>query len=113
MTALVPTEYEEQVALVQYLNFKSIPHFRVPNETYTNSWNQKRINKALGVQAGIPDLFVVSNGKLMAVELKRKKGGTVSEPQKMWIKILNEAGVPAKVCRGCDEAIEFIEKGTI
>jgi hypothetical protein len=113
MAARVPTEHEEQIALVQYLTLKSIPHFRVPNETYTTSWNQKRLNKALGVQPGIPDLFVVVNNKLMAIELKRVKGGTTSEPQKMWVKILNEAGVPAKVCRGCDEAIQFIEKGTI
>lgn len=53
---VTPTEQQEQIVLIQYLNLKGIPHFRVPNETYTKSWNQKRLNKALGVKAGVPDL---------------------------------------------------------
>lgn len=108
-SSTVPTEQEEQIALVQYLNLKHIPHFRVPNETYTKSWNQKRLNKALGVQPGIPDLFVIFNNQMKGVELKRIKGGVTSEAQKEWIKKLNQAGIPVKVCKGCDEAIKFIE----
>lgn len=110
-TSVIPSEYDEQVALVQYLNLKGIPHFRVPNETYTKSWNQKRMNKALGVQPGIPDLFVIVKNQLLGIEMKRRKGGVVSEPQKKWIAILNGANVPTKVCRGYEEAIQFIEKG--
>lgn len=109
VNSAIPLEQEEQIALVEYLNLKNIPHFRVPNETYTKSWNQKRLNKVLGVQPGVPDLFVIFNNQMKAVELKRKKGGVTSEAQKEWIKKLNEAGVPAQVCKGCDEAIKFIE----
>lgn len=46
------------------------------------------------------------------VEMKRKKGGATSANQKQWIKTLNEAGVQTVVCKGCDEAIEFIESIT-
>jgi len=106
---VVPTEQQEQIALVQYLTIRGIPHFRVPNETYTKSWNQKRLNKALGVKSGVPDLFVIYKNRMKAVELKRKKGGVTSDAQKEWIGILNEAGIPAKVCKGSDEAIAFIE----
>lgn len=126
-----PTEDQEQEAFVQWLRLKGYPHFRVPNETYTRSWSQKAKNKKLGVSSGVPDLFVavpfppphliiahkdrddeVRNKTLVAIEMKRKKGGTTSANQKKWIKTLNESGVETVVCKGCDEAIEFIESIT-
>lgn len=126
-----PTEDQEQEAFVQWLRLKGYPHFRVPNETYTRSWSQKAKNKKLGVSSGVPDLFVavpfppphliiahkdrddeVRNKTLVAIEMKRKKGGVTSENQKKWIKTLNEAGVQTVVCKGCDAAIEFIESIT-
>lgn len=109
MTNYTPTEYEEQVVLVQYLSLKGYPFFHVPNSTYT-SWNQKRRNRALGVQKGPPDLFAIINGKMIAIELKRLKGSSTSPQQKEWIELLNGAGVPARVCKGADAAIEFIEE---
>lgn len=126
-----PTEDQEQEAFVQWLRLKGYPHFRVPNETYTRSWSQKAKNKKLGVSSGVPDLFVavpfppphliiahkdrddeVRNKTLVAIEMKRKKGGITSANQKKWIKTLNEAGVQTVVCKGCDAAIEFIESIT-
>lgn len=126
-----PTEDQEQEAFVQWLRLKGYPHFRVPNETYTRSWSQKAKNKKLGVSSGVPDLFVavpfppphliiahkdrddeVRNKTLVAIEMKRRKGGVTSENQKKWIKTLNEAGVQTVVCKGCDAAIEFIESIT-
>ena len=126
-----PTEDQEQEAFVQWLRLKGYAHFRVPNETYTKSWSQKAKNKKLGVSSGVPDLFVavpfppphliiahkdrddeVRNKTLVAIEMKRKKGGVTSENQKKWIKTLNEAGIQAVVCKGCDEAIEFIKSIT-
>lgn len=123
-----PTEDQEQEAFVQWLRLKGYPHFRVPNETYTRSWSQKAKNKKLGVSSGVPDLFIavpfppphliiahkdrddeVRNKTLVAIEMKRKKGGTTSENQKKWIKTLNEAGIQTVVCKGCDAAIAFIE----
>lgn len=126
-----PTEDQEQEAFVQWLRLKGYPHFRVPNETYTRSWSQKAKNKKLGVSSGVPDLFVavpfppphliiahkdrddeVRNKTLVAIEMKRKKGGITSANQKKWIKTLNEAGIQTVVCKGCDAAIEFIESIT-
>mgnify|MGYP001007545441 FL=1 len=90
-----PTEDQEQEAFVQWLRLKGYPHFRVPNETYTKSWNQKAKNKKLGVSSGVPDLAVVVpdvwhvygdnvptntyTGRLVFIEMKRKKGGVTSE----------------------------------
>ena len=68
---MIPTEEQEQMAFVQWLTLNNIDHFRVPNETFTRSWNQKRKNKALGVSSGVPDLFVIlpkPYNRLVAIE---------------------------------------------
>lgn len=105
-----PTEDVEQMHLVMYCRSKGYKFFRVPNETFTKSWNQKRKNKELGVVPGVPDLFVIAHGRLMAVEMKRIKGSTTSSEQKEWIEALNDVGIPAKVCKGAGNAIKFIEE---
>lgn len=104
------SEDQEQQLLVQYCDLKGYKRFRVPNETFTRSWNQKRKNKMLGVSAGVPDLFVIVNGQLCAIEMKRKKNSSTSMVQKEWIEALNESGIPARVCKGHEQAIEFIEE---
>ncbi len=106
---MIPTEYQEQVAFIRYLELKGYDYFHVPNSTYTKSWNQKRLNKALGVKPGVPDIFVIVEGDLITVEMKRVKGGRATQAQLDWIKKLNSAGIPSKVCRGAQEAIEFVE----
>lgn len=103
------TEAQEQMQLVQWLRLKKIPHFRVPNETYTKSWKQKHMNKALGVSKGVPDLFVCLPSKLIAIELKRTKGFVISPEQQLWIDRLNKAGVQAIIAKGCQEAIDFVQ----
>lgn len=109
MTLPVPTEEMEQRAVVQYCRLRNIPAFHVPNSTWTQSIQIKLRNKALGVSSGVPDLFCVPNKHLVAIEMKRTKGGTVSATQKEWLQVLTEAGIPAKVCRGADEAIALLE----
>jgi hypothetical protein len=106
----VPTEAQEQMAFVQYLRARHIKHFRVPSETYTKSWAQKAKNKALGVVRGVPDLFILTPTGLIAIEMKRVKGGTTSPEQKEWIAGLNEAGTPAYVAKGAEEAIAIVEQ---
>lgn len=106
---MTPTEAEEQIKFVQWLRLKNLPHFRVPNETYTKSWRQKNMNKALGVSKGIPDLFVCLPNKLIAIEMKRVKGSVTSPEQKQWIERLNKAGVEATIAKGCVEAIAFTQ----
>lgn len=109
-----PLEREEQVAVVQYLELKGLKFTSVPNSTFTRSWKQKTSNKQQGLRAGLPDLIIALPGKLLFVEMKRQKGGTVSKDQKEWIKSLNEIDggkkVEAMVSKGADPVIEFIEK---
>ena len=106
---MIPTEDDEQAVVVEYMQLKNIPHWRTPNETYTKSWKQKAKNKRLGVVPGVPDLFAIVNNQLIAIEMKRTKGSSTSQAQKDWIEKLNACGVKARICKGADEAIEFIE----
>jgi len=103
------TEDEEQAAFVRWLNAQGYHFWHTPNSTYTKSWAQKNKNTRLGVQAGIPDIFVLANGKRIAVEMKRSKGGVVSEHQRKWLGRLAEYGFECAVCHGYDEAVEFVE----
>lgn len=108
----MPLEKDEQKRLCKWLKENKIGHFATGlgvklglDVKYVASL------KSQGHYSGIPDLVVLlGNGKICFVELKRQKGGVVSEEQKKWIDYLNNNGYPAKVCKGCDEAIEFIKK---
>lgn len=122
---MVPTEYEEQVAFRKYLDLRGLPYFRVPNETsvkkynpttrkWGGGWEQNRRNAALGVKPGVPDMFVLVNSRVVAIEMKRaKKKGVkwsgASPNQRYWLDILAKHGVPSVICAGADEAIDFIE----
>ena len=69
--------------------------------------------KKQGVKRGVPDMCLpVARGGYhgLYVELKRQKGGTVSEAQKSWITALTEQGYKAVVCRGAEEAIGTIKE---
>ena len=86
--------------------------------TWTESWSVIQKNKKAGVVRGLPDLMIIipskyrKNGmnKTVMLEMKRLKGGVVSEYQKKWIDALNKSeGIVANVCRGHEEAIEWIK----
>jgi len=107
---MIPTEDDEQTVVVEYCDLKGYKRFRVPNETYTKSWSQKNKNKRLGVSSGVPDLFVIVNNHLIAIEMKRTKGSVTSPQQLEWLAALNVAGIQARICKGADEAIQFIKE---
>jgi len=119
MTNASPLETVEQITVVQWCELNGLKLTAIPNSTYTKSWNQKRKNHAEGVRAGFPDLIVLvaprqskdKQGHMLCVEMKRQKGGVVSEVQKEWHKALNGLSSPhieAVVARGAQEAIEYI-----
>lgn len=106
-----PLEYDEAVTFAEWLRMKGIKFSHLAQETYTTSWNQKRKNKEMGVQKGVPDYMIVTPEGLLFVELKRVKGGKVSKEQKVWLEVLNKLnGIQAQVCYGADEAIAFVSQ---
>lgn len=109
------TEFEECVRFVNYLDVlmmqgKVIRYTHIPNETFTTFKSVKMKNKRMGVNPGFPDYIIILRAKIICVEMKRAKGGTVSPEQILWIKDLTERGVASYVCKGFDEARKVVEQ---
>ena len=107
-------EYQECVILADYLRLlqqqgKIEAFTHIPNSTYTESWNQKRRNKRIGVAPGVPDFMIVCRRGLLFIEMKKAKGGVISATQKAWLKYLEIAGIKAEVCAGFDQAKVVID----
>lgn len=114
-TVLLPTEEQDQILLVNYLDFlvnqKKIQKFTsIPNSTYTPSFNQRRKNTNMGLRRGLPDLLIITKKTALFIELKRMRRGIVSQEQQEWIDALTSVGVKAFVCRGFDEAKECVDR---
>ena len=60
----------------------------------------------MGVRRGVPDFLIVERhtGKVLFIEMKRRKGGVLSEYQKTWLAALYQN---SRVARGCAEAKQF------
>lgn len=108
----VPTEAEEARTLVAYLRVRGYKFTHIANETGSGRGArfQGIRNKQQGVSPGFPDYIILVNDNVIFIELKRTKGGVLSQAQKYWIAALEEAGQTVRVCRGSEEAIKFIEE---
>jgi hypothetical protein len=108
---LIPLEIHECFTFVQYLNVKKIPHYHIYAGGKISIVEAIKI-KRLGVGNGYPDFCIPiarKNYNSLYVEMKRKKGGVLSETQKEKINELNKNGFLAVVAHGCDEAIKIVE----
>ena len=106
----LPDEHKEQKKVVQYCKKNNIKYFAVPNGFITNLGVQY-INymRAEGLVNGSPDLVILlGNGKVLFLEMKRQKGGVLSEHQKRWQKYFKENNYNYFVAKGYDEAINYI-----
>ena len=108
----IPLEAYEQRIVARYLDRSGLKWFHVPNGGFRAKATASAL-KAEGVKAGVPDILIITlanDGKPTAIELKRRKGGRVSKEQKEWIEVLTANGWECKVCKGADEAKEFIDE---
>lgn len=113
--AIQMTEYDIQCSVVEYLELlqaqgKILLFTAIPNSTYTTSWQVKVKNRRLGVRPGLSDLVVVTHDSVLFIELKREKKGVVSAEQKEWLRVLQDKKVTSVVCKGFDNAKEFIDQ---
>lgn len=111
-----PLETSETRAVAAYLSLlesqgKVEVYTKTAQETWTRSWSQKTKNRLEGVKPGLPDFLIIFPAKakrdwrLLAIELKRVRGGKVSQAQTKWIEALScVPGCDATVCHGFDEA---------
>lgn len=114
----VPSEESEQITLFTWARMRSgiYPElrlmFHIPNGGLRSKSEAKRF-KASGVKPGVPDVFLpVPRGGYygLFVEMKRTRGGRVSDEQRDYIEELTAQGYKCEVCRGWQKAAEVIEK---
>ena len=95
----VPKEHAEHVTFVAEFRKRWPAHriFAIPNGEYRSPTVAVRLQRE-GVSAGVPDLYIPE--WRVWVEMKRSKGGRVSEEQKAWHDYLvhrcNDAVIIAK-----------------
>lgn len=105
-------EEQEQEMIFRWAAYESAAHpelcmlYAIPNGGKRDRVTGARL-KATGVKAGVPDMCLpVARGGYhgLYIELKRKKGGQVSDLQWNWLRDLIQYGYKAVVCKGFDEA---------
>ncbi|NII73239.1 hypothetical protein FHW84_001808 [Dyella sp. SG562] len=110
--AVVPTEHSEQVCLMQWARLATCEYpdlrllYAIPNAAKRSPRLAAHM-KAEGLRCGVPDLCLpVARGGYhgLYIELKRRKGGSVSAEQKVWIDLLNKQKYKAVVCHGWEMA---------
>ena len=108
----VPNEHAEQCCLMQWVRAQSGVYpalklmYAIPNGSLRHPAIAAKL-KAEGVQPGVPDLCLpVARGGYhgLYIELKRRKGGVVSEHQRHWLEYLRKQGYRAEVCEGWERA---------
>ena len=105
--AVVPTEAAEMRAVCQYLDLRQIFYLHVPNESVRH--------RSAGTRAGAPDLLIFDRAlhdpecRGVAIELKRTKGGKVSDAQASVLLKLRSRYWQTYICYGATEAIKVID----
>lgn len=105
---VIPSEHQEQVLFVNWfrLTYPGVLIHATPNAAKRTK-RTAGIMKSEGMVAGIPDLFIPAWG--LWIEMKRRKGGSLSPEQKRIIKYLRANGIPVHVCKGADEAMAVVQ----
>ena len=107
----VPLESAEQIALVAYLRNNGIEAAHIPNGGY-RSIRAASLMKSLGTLRGMPDLHLLSlppGGHPCWVELKRQRGGVLSDSQKRIHGILRARGDIVLVAQGWRDAVAQLQ----
>ena len=113
-----PTEHDEQRVVIAWAAASRGRYpelallFAVPNGARTAFSVAKRL-KAEGLQAGVPDLCLPVARKgwhALWIEVKRQKGGRLSEAQRWWHQALMRQGHLVVMAAGAERAIHWLER---
>jgi VRR-NUC domain len=117
MIQVCPSEHEEQVALIEWVQICGLIYdsrleslYAIPNGGDRRIEVARKL-KAEGVKPGVPDLFLPVADKGyhgLYIEMKRLKNSSTSPEQKKFIAQLNEQGYLAVVCKGWVKAAETL-----
>lgn len=105
-SAPVATERQEQAALFAWLDRVAPPglfYTAIPG-------GDGRATRTPGFRSGTPDVLLIYRGKPILIELKRRKGGRLSDHQSEAHYAITHAGGLAVVSYGWDEARQFLEQ---
>lgn len=114
--AVVPTEHAEQVRLLRfireselhgYCKVRGLLVFGIPNAG-RRSFQTAASFQAEGMMSGVADLCVIGGGDTAFLEMKRAKGGVVSDAQRQFQSRLTDAGAVYGLARGFDEAVALL-----
>jgi hypothetical protein len=105
------SESDAQAKVVTWLRKQGYLVYHIPNGGKRDRLEAFKF-KLQGVSPGVPDLCIPeprSPYHGLYLELKREKGGVVSEAQKWWIAELKKKGYCVEVAHGFNEAIKILE----
>lgn len=118
MKELIPTEDQEQTAVFDWVMVMQNIYpelgllFHIPNGGSRHPAEAKKM-RLMGVKPGVPDLFLpVPRGAYhgLWIEMKRRKGGRLSDEQAVWLDVLNGQGYKAIRCDGAEAACDALEE---
>lgn len=72
-----------------------------------------KVHGSIFQPSGIPDILACIDGKFVAIEVKRSKGGIVSPLQKAQIQKIKENGGIAGVASSMEEFLEILKGGRL
>lgn len=113
-----PLEEKEQEAIFKWIRSNQIREPKL--QLAYGTLNGVKLSKMLSVKAkkqgnrkGVPDIVLPAKSHCgewpgLYIELKRVKGGKVSQEQKGYHELLRGQGFMAVVCKGHEEAIKTI-----
>jgi len=108
-----PSEYEEMRIVAKWLDARGVHWFHPPNEGKRHFGTAAKL-KACGLKAGASDVLIFSRApnfpmlRGVAIELKRRKGGVVSDAQRTFLERCADNGWLAQVCHGAEDAIALL-----
>lgn len=109
----VPLETEEQQALFRWVGYQvgRYPELAMLYHISNEGRRNPRRAKAEGIKAGVPDLCLpVPRGPYhgLYIEMKRRKGGSLTPEQKGWLERLRGQGYAATRCDGWEQAAKLL-----
>lgn len=99
-----------QRGVIAHLHARGVPNiyfFHVPNGGQRSKIEAAILN-GLGVRAGVPDIFIIMNARVFAMELKAADRRITPE-QREALNALERAGATVTVCNSLDQAVAVLE----
>ena len=106
---MIKTEHQEQVDFINLFKvmYRDVIIFAIPNGGLRHIAVAKKLKKE-GVLSDVPDLFVPQ--WFLWIEMKKEKGGVLSEPQKKMISALKSFGYQVIIAYGSLDGIKKVQK---